>query len=112
MKREKGFTLIELLAVIIILSVIMVIAVPKVLDVINKSKEGAFIDSAYGISDSVKYYYFQNHKGIQHHFCNLGNFLYVLMKLLMLEFLDPQSIYYNKSSIFPLKIYSSIQYDA
>ena len=39
MKREKGFTLIELLAVIIILSVIMVIAVPKVLDVINKSKE-------------------------------------------------------------------------
>ncbi len=60
MKREKGFTLIELLAVIIILSVIMVIAVPKVLDVINKSKEGAFIDSAYGISDSVKYYYFQN----------------------------------------------------
>ena len=60
MKREKGFTLIELLAVIIILSVIMVIAVPKVLDVINKSKEEAFIDSAYGISDSVKYYYFQN----------------------------------------------------
>lgn len=60
MKREKGFTLIELLAVIIILSVIMVIAVPKVLDVINKSKEEAFIDSAYGISDSAKYYYFEN----------------------------------------------------
>ena len=60
MKKEKGFTLIELLAVIIILSVIMVIAVPKILDVVNKSKEEAFIDSAYGISDSVKYYYFQN----------------------------------------------------
>ena len=67
MKREKGITLIELLAVIIILSVIMVIAVPKVLDVINKSKEEAFIDSAYGISDSAKYYYFQN---------NIPNFLH------------------------------------
>ena len=68
MKREKGFTLIELLAVIIILSVIMVIAVPKVLDVINKSKEEAFIDSAYGISDSAKYYYFENNMTSNYNF--------------------------------------------
>ena len=57
---RKGFTLIELLAVIVILAIIMVIAVPKILDVINKSKEEAFIDSAYGISDSAKYYYLEN----------------------------------------------------
>ena len=30
MKKEKGFTLIELLAVIVILAILMVIAVPKI----------------------------------------------------------------------------------
>ena len=38
MKNKKGFTLIELLAVIVILSIIMIIAVPKILDVIENSK--------------------------------------------------------------------------
>ena len=36
--KNKGFTLIELLAVIIIISVIAVVEVPKVLDFIENSK--------------------------------------------------------------------------
>ena len=48
MKNKKGFTLIELLAVIIILSIIMIIAVPKILDVIENSKRSAAISSAKG----------------------------------------------------------------
>ena len=54
MKKEKGFTLIELLAVIVILGIITVIAVPKVLDIINKSKESAVSSSIKLVKDAIK----------------------------------------------------------
>ena len=41
MKKEKGFTLIELLAVIVILAILMVVAVPKILNVIENSRKSA-----------------------------------------------------------------------
>lgn len=40
--NKKGFTLIELLAVIIILAVLMLIAVPGIINMMNKSKVNAF----------------------------------------------------------------------
>ena len=50
MKREKirknGFTLIELLAVIIILGILMIIAIPSVTSYINNSRKSAYVDSA------------------------------------------------------------------
>ena len=39
MEHKKGFTLVELLAVIVILSIILVIAVPSVNRYIKQSKE-------------------------------------------------------------------------
>lgn len=54
MKKENGFTLIELLAVIIILGIITVIAVPKVLDIINKSRESASNSSIKLVKDAIK----------------------------------------------------------
>ena len=39
MKDNKGFTLIELLAVIVILAIVMVIATPKIIDLIGSSRE-------------------------------------------------------------------------
>ena len=45
-KNKKGFTLIELLSVIIILGIILAIAVPRILDVINKSREESLESSA------------------------------------------------------------------
>ena len=40
-RKKKGFTLVELLAVIVILAIISLIAVPIVLDIINNSKENS-----------------------------------------------------------------------
>ena len=54
MKKGKGFTLIELLAVIVILGIITVIAVPKVLDIINKSRESAASSSIKLVKDAIK----------------------------------------------------------
>src|SRR5574344_328811 len=62
---KKGFTLIELLAVIVILAVIAIIAIPIITNVIDKAKQGALKDSAYGILDSAEMYLAKNmNKGI------------------------------------------------
>ena len=46
MKNKKGFTLIELLAVIIILGVLMLVAIPSVTSYINNSRKSAYADTA------------------------------------------------------------------
>ena len=45
-KKNKAFTLIELLAVIIILGVLMIIAIPSVTTYISNSRKTAYIDTA------------------------------------------------------------------
>lgn len=50
---RKGFTLIELLAVIVILAVIAVISTPIIIGVIDNAKKSSYLDSAYGILDSI-----------------------------------------------------------
>lgn len=42
MNKKKGFTLVEILGIIIILSIVLIIAVPRILDVINVSSKKAF----------------------------------------------------------------------
>ena len=46
MKDNKGFTLIELLAVIVILAILMLVAIPSVSTYITSSRKEAFIDNA------------------------------------------------------------------
>ena len=45
-KTKRGFTLIELLAVIIILGILMIIAIPSVTRYINDSRKSAYVDTA------------------------------------------------------------------
>ncbi len=58
--KQKGFTLIELLAVIVVLAIIAIIAVPLITNVIDKAKQGALKDSAYGILDAAEIYLAKN----------------------------------------------------
>ena len=44
--NKKGFTLIELLAVIIILGILMIIAIPSVTRYISDSRKNAYVDTA------------------------------------------------------------------
>ena len=56
-EKKNAFTLIELLAIIVILAIIAVITVPIILNIIENSKKGAVIDSAYGYKDAIQKYY-------------------------------------------------------
>jgi len=56
LKDQRGLTLIELLAVIVILGIIAAIAVPSIMNVIDKSKEDAVRSDAIQILNSAKLY--------------------------------------------------------
>lgn len=54
MKNNKGFTLIELLAVITIMGILMMVAIPTVSRTIENSRKDTFLDTAKKYSDSVR----------------------------------------------------------
>ena len=52
--NKKGFTLIELLAVIVILGILMLIAIPSVTKYINSSRKKTFVNTSQLLVDSVR----------------------------------------------------------
>lgn len=56
--NNKGFTLIELLAVIVILGILMIIAIPMVSQYIKQARQSAFIDTARAYVEAARYAYF------------------------------------------------------
>ena len=61
---KKGFTLVELLAVILILGIVAIFAMPIIGDVLNDSKENANLRSIEGYARSIKQeYYNQSMEG-------------------------------------------------
>ena len=57
MKKRNGFTLVELLAVIVILAIILVIAVPQIMNTIKDARKGAFESSAKLIASNAETYW-------------------------------------------------------
>lgn len=54
MKNNKGFTLIELMAVIVIIGILLMIAIPSVTEYIANSRKSSFIRIGEGYIDGVK----------------------------------------------------------
>lgn len=55
MKKRNGFTLIELLAVIVILGIIMMIAIPNVISTVEKQEKNSYISDANKLITMAKY---------------------------------------------------------
>lgn len=58
MKNNKGFTLVELLAILLIISLIAVITVPRIVDVIESTGKKIATESAYGYKKAVDEYFY------------------------------------------------------
>jgi general secretion pathway protein G len=56
LRANRGMTLIELLAVIVILGIVSSIAVVAVLQLIEKSKERAFVSDGYMLYEAARFY--------------------------------------------------------
>ena len=59
-KNKKGFTLVELLAVITILGLVLIIAIPKVMETVNNSKKRTLELTAQSIIKAAEEKYLEN----------------------------------------------------
>ncbi|WP_310830474.1 prepilin-type N-terminal cleavage/methylation domain-containing protein [Paenibacillus pedocola] len=63
-ENQKGFTLIELLAVIIILGIIAVIAIPMISGIINNTKEDSDLATARQVYEAARMYTIAEKEGV------------------------------------------------
>ena len=55
--KKRGFTLVELLAVIVIMAVILIIAIPNVIEGLDKAKSKSFVNDARSLYQTAKSQY-------------------------------------------------------
>ena len=63
--KNKGFTLVELLAVVVVLAIVSIIAIPITLNIIENARKGALENSARGLMDAANNYYAIHSKEIE-----------------------------------------------
>ncbi len=80
-KKKRAFTLIELLAVIIILGILMIIAIPSVTEYITNSRKGAYVITAKQYITSVR----NKVNSLEYPFTDLSTIYYVPTKCIKLE---------------------------
>ena len=54
MDKKKGFTLVELLAVISIMALLVIMAMPKIIDIYNNTKKRSFINEVNSLLNAAK----------------------------------------------------------
>lgn len=54
LNNKKGFTLIELLAVIVILAILVMVAIPAVTKYLNSARQGTFVDNAKSAISTIR----------------------------------------------------------
>lgn len=54
LNNKKGFTLIELLAVIVILAILVMVAIPAVTKYLNAARQGTYVDNARSAISAVR----------------------------------------------------------
>ncbi|MEK3790898.1 type II secretion system protein [Paenibacillus sp. FSL R7-0204] len=84
-ENQKGFTLIELLAVIVILGIIAVIAVPMISGIINKTKVDADLATARQVYESARLYVTAEKQGV---FTSTSGMTVTVAELKLKKYLD------------------------
>lgn len=64
-KNNKGLTMIELLAAIVILSILLMIAVPAISDTINKTKKKTYVSDALKLISNADYQFRKDNKVVK-----------------------------------------------
>lgn len=85
-ENQKGFTLIELLAVIIILGIIAVIAIPMISGIINNTKEDSDLATARQVYEAARMYVIAEKEGV---FTNTADYSITVQDLIADKYLEP-----------------------
>ncbi len=80
---EKGFSLIELLIVVAIIGILAAIAIPKMLDAIQRSRQRATMADMHSIGVGIESYY------VDHNFVPTTDFLSLITVLTSFNYIRP-----------------------
>ncbi len=106
MNKKNGFTLVELLAVIVILAIILVIAIPKITDTIKNSKIASFESSAKTIAAQAEKKKMENEILDNNNPINCNN----LVKLSNSDYISC-SIYFDNNNNALVTLYGSGKFE-